>query len=64
MIDLSTMPRRNKTYAGVNGSKIAVMYENQLRVLRFSGVARKNKNMSYANDCTCEYLVCHYSLKL
>ena len=27
MIDFSTLPRRNKTYAGANGSKIAVMYE-------------------------------------
>ena len=30
MIDFTTLPRRNKTYAGANGSKIAVMYEDEL----------------------------------
>ena len=30
MIDFSALPRRNKTYAGANGSKIAVMYEDEL----------------------------------
>ncbi|MBR1684163.1 MAG: hypothetical protein IJ708_03430 [Clostridia bacterium] len=64
MIDFSTLPRRNKTYAGANGSKIAVMYENELYMLIFPGIDRKNKDMSYANDCTCEYLGCHYSLIL
>ena len=59
MIDFSTLPRRNKTYAGANGNKIAVMYENELYMLKFPGVARRNKDMSYANGCICEYLVCH-----
>ena len=26
MLDFSTLPRRNKAYAGANGSKIAVVY--------------------------------------
>ena len=56
MIDFSTLPRRNKTYAGANGSKIAVMYENELYMLKFPGAARLNKEMSYANGCICEYL--------
>ena len=59
MIDFSLLPRRNKTYAGANGSKIAVMYEDELYMLKFPGVARKNKDMSYANGCICEYLGCH-----
>lgn len=59
MIDFSTLPRRNKTYAGANGNKIAVMYENELYMLKFPGVARRNKDMSYANGCICEYLGCH-----
>jgi len=59
MIDFSTLPRRNKTYAGANGSKIAVMYENELYMLKFPGVARLNKEMSYANGCICEYLGSH-----
>ena len=59
MIDFSTLPRRNKTYAGANGSKIAVMYENELYMLKFPGAARLNKGMSYANGCICEYLGSH-----
>lgn len=59
MIDFSTLPRRNKTYAGANGSKIAVMYENELYMLKFPGAARLNKDMSYANGCICEYLGSH-----
>ena len=49
MIDFTTLPRRNKTYAGANGSKIAVMYEDELYMLKFPGIARKNMDMSYAN---------------
>ena len=59
MIDFSSLPRRNKTYSGANGSKIAVMYEDELYMLKFPGIARKNKDMSYANGCICEYLGCH-----
>ena len=59
MIDFSTLPRRNKTYAGANGSKIAVVYENELYMVKFPGFARKNKDMSYANHCISEYLGCH-----
>ena len=58
MINFSMLPRKNKTY-GANGSKIAVMFENELYMLKFPGVARKNKDMSYANGCICEYLGCH-----
>lgn len=29
-IDFTKMPKRNKTYTGANGNKIAVMYENEL----------------------------------
>ncbi|MBQ8962379.1 MAG: HipA domain-containing protein [Clostridia bacterium] len=59
MIDFSTLPRRNKTYAGANGSKIAVMYENELYMLKFPGAARLNKGMSYANGCISEHLGSH-----
>jgi len=59
MIDFSLLPRKNKTYAGANGGKIGVMYEDELYMLKFPGIARKNKDMSYANGCICEYLGCH-----
>ncbi len=45
MIDFSLLPRRKKTYAGANGSKIAVVYENELYMLKFPGPARQNKDL-------------------
>ena len=35
------------------------MYEDELYMLKFPGIARKNKDMSYANGCICECLGCH-----
>ena len=59
MIDFTTLPTRKKTYAGANGNKIAVMYQNALYMLKFSGAARLNQDMSYANGCISEYLGSH-----
>jgi len=59
MLDFSTLPRRNKTYAGANGSKIAVIYENALYMLKFPGAAKLNQDLSYANGCISEYLGSH-----
>lgn len=33
MIDFTNLPVRNKTYAGANGSKISVLYNNELYML-------------------------------
>ena len=35
MIDFTNLPVRNKTYAGANGSKISVLYNNELYMLKF-----------------------------
>ncbi len=43
MIDFSSLPRRNKTYAGANGSKIAVMYEDEMYMLKFPGITGKKQ---------------------
>ena len=59
MIDFTNLPVRNKTYAGANGSKISVLYNNELYMLKFPAVPGINKNMSYANGCVSEYLGCH-----
>ena len=59
MIDFTNLPVRNKTYAGANGSKISVVYNNELYMLKFPAVAVINKDMSYANGCVSEYLGCH-----
>lgn len=59
MIDFTNLPVRNKTYAGANGSKISVVYNNELYMLKFPAVAALNKELSYANGCVSEYLGCH-----
>ena len=59
MIDFTNLPVRNKTYAGANGSKISVLYNNELYMLKFPAVPAINKEMSYANGCISEYLGCH-----
>lgn len=59
MIDFTNLPVRNKTYAGANGSKISIVYNDELYMLKFPSVPNINKNMSYANGCIYEYLGCH-----
>ena len=59
MLDFTTLPRRNKSYAGANGSKIAVVYEGDLYMLKFPVAARLNQDLSYANGCISEYLGSH-----
>ncbi len=57
-IDFSELPKKNKTYAGANGSKISVIYEGRQYMLKFPPVPTKNKDMSYSNSCFSEYLGC------
>ena len=59
MIDFTNLPRRKKSYAGANGSKIAVVYNDALYMLKFPGAARLNQELSYANGCISEYLGSH-----
>ena len=35
MIDFTNLPKRKKTYAGANGSKISVIYEGEQYMLKF-----------------------------
>ncbi len=58
MIDFTNLPVRNKTYAGANGSKISVIYNGELYMLKFPAVPAINKEMSYVNGCISEYLGC------
>ncbi|MCX4341458.1 MAG: HipA domain-containing protein [Lachnospiraceae bacterium] len=57
-IDFTDMPKRNKTYAGASGSKIAVIYENEQYMIKFPSIPTKNKDLSYSNSCFSEYLGC------
>ncbi len=57
-IDFTKLPKRNKAYAGANGSKISVVYEGELYMLKFPPVPSRNQAMSYSNSCFSEYLGC------
>ena len=59
MIDFTNLPKRKKAYGGANGSKLSVIYNNELYMLKLPARSLKNPNMSYTNSCTSEYLGCH-----
>lgn len=58
IVDFTNLPKRNKMYAGANGSKISVIYEGKQYMLKFPPPPTKNKDMSYSNSCFSEYLGC------
>lgn len=58
VIDFTSLEKRNKAYAGANGSKISIIYEGEQYMLKFPPVPTKNKEMSYSNSCFSEYLGC------
>ncbi len=59
MVDFTNMPVRKKTYAGANGSKISVRYQDEWYMLKFPALAEKNPRIEYANSCVSEYLGSH-----
>lgn len=59
MIDFSNLPRKNKAYAGANGSKISIIYNGEQYMLKFPPVPRKSSDMSYTNSCISEYIGSH-----
>ena len=59
MIDFTNLPTRKKAYGGANGSKLSVVYNNELYMLKLPMHAQKNPHLSYTNSCTSEYLGCH-----
>ena len=59
MIDFTNLPTRKKAYGGANGSKLSVIYNGDLYMLKLPMHALKNPNLSYTNSCTSEYLGCH-----
>lgn len=58
IIDFTSLPKRNKAYAGANGNKISVIYESEQYMLKFPSIPKRNKDMSYSNSCFSEYLGC------
>lgn len=59
VIDFTNLPVKNKTYAGANGSKIAIIYEGEQYMLKFPPLPSRNREMSYSNGCISEYIGCH-----
>ena len=59
MIDFTNLPVKKKTYAGANGSKICVVYEDEAYMLKFPTLPSLNKKMSYTNSCASEYIGSH-----
>lgn len=59
MIDFTAMPTRKKAYAGANGGKIAIVYEDKQYMLKFPPHPKRNKELSYTNSCISEYLGSH-----
>ena len=59
MIDFTNLPTKKKAYGGANGSKLSVVYNGDLYMLKLPMHALKNPNLSYTNSCTSEYLGCH-----
>ena len=58
LINFSDLPKRNKAYAGANGNKISILYQDEQYMLKFPSHARNNSDMSYSNSCFSEYLGC------
>ncbi len=59
MTDFTDLPRRRKTYTGANGSKIAVVYNDELYMLKFPVPPSRSREMSYTNGCISEYIGSH-----
>ena len=58
MIDFTSAKVKNKAYAGANGSKISVIYNNEQYMLKFPPLPTINKEMSDTNSCISEYIGC------
>lgn len=59
MINFTNLPTKKKAYGGANGSKLSVIFNNELYMLKLPLHSTKNPKLSYTNSCTSEYLGCH-----
>ena len=59
MIDFTNMQTRKKAYGGANGSKLSIVYNDKLYMLKMPIHSSKNPSLSYTNSCISEYLGCH-----
>lgn len=59
LIDFTGLPTKKKGYGGANGSKLSVIYNDELYMLKLPSHSLKNPRLSYTNNCLSEYLGCH-----
>ena len=59
MIDFTNCLIRKKAYGGANGSKLSIVYNDNVYMLKLPAHALKNPKLSYTNSCISEYLGCH-----
>lgn len=58
-IDFTKCDHLKKGYAGANGNKICIRYDEEIYMLKFPSSATLNKEISYTNSCISEYIGCH-----
>lgn len=49
-IDFTNLQKRNKAYAGANGSKISVIYDGEQYMLKFPPVPKRNAYVEWQKD--------------
>lgn len=59
MADFTNLKKSKKAYGGANGGKISVIYKDELYMIKFPPIPKKNKNLSYGNNCIAEYIGSH-----
>ena len=59
MINFTNLQTKKKAYGGANGSKLSVIFNNELYMLKLPLHSTKNPKLSYTNSCTSEFLGCH-----
>lgn len=59
MLDFTNYQIKKKTYSGANGSKISIVIDNELYMLKMPQHANKNENLSYSNSAISEYIGSH-----
>lgn len=59
MIDFTSCQITKKSYGGVNGNKICIIFNGEKYMLKFPAAPTKKTELSYANGCISEYISCH-----
>lgn len=58
MVNFTGAVKRNKTYPGANGSKISIVYNDELYMLKFPSKPTRKTDLNYTNSCISEYIGC------